>query len=165
MMPVEWQRAFLNSGQVITNNNYTLLALQCFMTLQEEQNQADVARRCHQHQRVGRQHTGCQGRSPGRRYPAGDGGAASPRRRAPVAPPAVPPTQQAPAALKPSIVGSLVHLTKVHDLTKVELITLINAPLGQLKVVVVVVVMVEVSSAGRSCTKSARWESSQRSAF
>ena len=43
MMPAEWQRAFLNSGQVITNNDYTLLALQHFMTLQEEQNQADVA--------------------------------------------------------------------------------------------------------------------------
>ena len=31
MMPGEWQRAFLNSGQVITNNNYTLLSLQHFM--------------------------------------------------------------------------------------------------------------------------------------
>ena len=36
MMPSEWQRAFLNSGQVITDPNYTLLSLQCFMTLQEE---------------------------------------------------------------------------------------------------------------------------------
>ena len=43
MMPGEWQRAFLNSGQVITDNNYTLLSLQRFMTLQEEQNQADMA--------------------------------------------------------------------------------------------------------------------------
>ena len=66
MMPAEWQWAFLNSGQVITNNDYTLLALQCFMTLQEEQNQADVARRRHCQQRVGHQRTGRQGRSPGR---------------------------------------------------------------------------------------------------
>ena len=43
IMPAEWQWAFLNSGQVIMNNDYTLLALQHFMTLQEEQNQADVA--------------------------------------------------------------------------------------------------------------------------
>ena len=50
MMPTEWQHAFLNSGQVITNNDYTLLALQRFITLQEEQNQADVARRRHQQQ-------------------------------------------------------------------------------------------------------------------
>ena len=47
---------------------------------------------------MGRQCTGCQGRSSGHRYPAGDGGAASPRRRAPGAPPVVPPAQQAPAA-------------------------------------------------------------------
>ena len=45
MMPVDWQRAFLNSGQVITNMNYTLLDLQRFMALQEEQNQATIARR------------------------------------------------------------------------------------------------------------------------
>ena len=43
MMPREWQHAFLNSGQVITNNDYTLLALQHFMSLQEEQNQTDMA--------------------------------------------------------------------------------------------------------------------------
>ena len=49
MMPAEWQWAFLNSSQVITNNDYTLLALQHFMTLQEEQNQADIAR-CRQQQ-------------------------------------------------------------------------------------------------------------------
>ena len=66
MMPGEWQRAFLNSGQVITDNNYTLLSFQRFMTLQEEQNQADVTRRRQQQQRVGRQHSGRQGRSPGR---------------------------------------------------------------------------------------------------
>ena len=56
MMPAEWLHAFLNSGQVITNNNYTLLALQCFMTLQEEQNQVDVAQ-CHHHQ-MGHHHAG-----------------------------------------------------------------------------------------------------------
>ena len=58
MMPGEWQHSFLNSGQVITNNDYTLLSLQCFMTLQEEQNQADVARHRQQQQRVGRQRSG-----------------------------------------------------------------------------------------------------------
>ena len=47
---------------------------------------------------MGRQHTGHQGRSPGRRYPADDRGATSPRRRAPGDPPTVPPAQQAPAA-------------------------------------------------------------------
>ena len=77
-MPAEWQRAFPNSGQVIMNTDYTLLALQCFMTLQEEQNQADIARHHHQQQGVGRQCTGRQGYSPGRRYPTGDGGAAPP---------------------------------------------------------------------------------------
>ena len=45
MMPVHWQRAFLNTGQVITNPNYTLLDLQWFMTLQEDQTAIDVARR------------------------------------------------------------------------------------------------------------------------
>ena len=79
MMPAEWQRAFLNSGQVITNNDYTLLALQRFMTLQEEKNQADMVRRHHQQQRMGCHCTGRQGRSPGRRYTAVDGGATSPR--------------------------------------------------------------------------------------
>ena len=43
MMPLDWQHAFLNSGQVITNINYMLLDLQQFMTLQEEQNQAMIA--------------------------------------------------------------------------------------------------------------------------
>ena len=38
MMPFEWQQAFLNSGQVITDPTYTLLSLQRLMTLQEEQN-------------------------------------------------------------------------------------------------------------------------------
>ena len=55
MMPGEWQHAFLNSGQVITNNDYTLLSLQCFMTIQEEQNQTDMARRRKQQRQVGRQ--------------------------------------------------------------------------------------------------------------
>ena len=32
MMPVDWQRAFLNSGQVITDPTYTLLDLQWFMS-------------------------------------------------------------------------------------------------------------------------------------
>ena len=98
MMPAEWQRAFLNSGQVITNNDYTLLELQRFMTLQEEQNQADIARRRQQQQRVGRQRTGRQGRFPARRYPSGDGGPAHPRRQSQENPPAAPPVPQAPAA-------------------------------------------------------------------
>ena len=101
MMPGAWQRAFLNSGQVITDNNYTLLSLQCFMTLQEEQNQADVTRHRQQQQRVGRQHSGRQGRSPGRHSAAMDGGAASPRRRAVNAQPAGPPVQPAPVAAQP----------------------------------------------------------------
>ena len=100
MMPGEWQHAFLNSGQVITDNNYTLLSLQRFMTLQEEQNQADVARHCQQ-QRMGRQRSGRQGRSPGRRSAAMDGGAASPRRRTVSAQPAGPPVQPAPVAAQP----------------------------------------------------------------
>ena len=101
MMPGEWQRAFHNSGQVITDNNYTLLLLQRFMTLQEEQNQADVARHRQQQQRVGRQHPGRQGRSPGRRSAAMDGGAASPHRRTVRAQPAGPPVQPAPVATQP----------------------------------------------------------------
>ena len=71
MMPSEWQRAFLNSGQVITDPTYTLLSLQCFMTLQEEQNQADVARRCQLQQRNPRSRGGRGGRSPNRRGAAG----------------------------------------------------------------------------------------------
>ena len=47
---------------------------------------------------MGRQRTGCQGRSPGHRYPAGDGGPAFPCRRSSATPSAVPPAQQAPAA-------------------------------------------------------------------
>ena len=55
MMPVDWQRAFLNSSQVIMDVNYTLLMLQCFITLQEEQTAMDVASHLqdqqHQHPR------------------------------------------------------------------------------------------------------------------
>ena len=101
MMPGEWQRAFLNSGQVITDNNYTLLSFQRFMTLQEEQNQAEVARRRQQQQRVGRQRSGRQGRSSGRRASAMEGGVASPRRRAANAQPVGLPAQQAAVAVQP----------------------------------------------------------------
>ena len=101
MMPGEWRRAFLNSGQVITNNNYTLLSLQRFMTLQEEQNQADVARYHQQQQCVGRQCYGRQGHSPGRRSTAMDGGAASPCHRTVSAQPAGPPVQTVQVAAQP----------------------------------------------------------------
>ena len=67
MMPSEWQRAFLNSGQVITDPTYTLLSLQRFMTLQEEQNQADMTRRRQLQQRNSRSRGGRGGRSPTRR--------------------------------------------------------------------------------------------------
>ena len=75
------------------------------MTLQEEQNQADVARRRHQQQCVGRQRAGQQGHSPGRCSAAVDGGAASPRRQAIVVPPAGSPVQQAPVAAQPFYQG------------------------------------------------------------
>ena len=101
MMPGEWQRAFLNSGQVITDNNYTILSLQRFMTLQEEQNQTDVARRRQQQQRGNRQRSGRQGRSSGRRAAAMDGGVASPRRRATGAQPVGSPGQQVAVAAPP----------------------------------------------------------------
>ena len=45
---------------------YTLLSLQCFMTLQEEQNQADVARRHQLQQHNPRSRGGRSGRSPNR---------------------------------------------------------------------------------------------------
>ena len=49
MILADWQRAFLNSGQVIADIYYTLLTLQQFMRLQEEQTVMNVA--CHhQHQ-------------------------------------------------------------------------------------------------------------------
>ena len=64
MMPSKWQRAFLNSGQVIMDPTYTLLSLQRFMTLQEEQNQADAARRRQLQQRNPRSRGGRGGRSP-----------------------------------------------------------------------------------------------------
>ena len=127
MMPGEWQRAFLNSGQVITDNNYTLLSLQRFMTLQEEQNQADVARCRQQQQRVGRQRSGRQGRSSGRRASAMEGGVASPRRRAANAQPVGPPAQQAAVAVQPFYRGFRVLLNKVHDPIRVALIIPINA--------------------------------------
>ena len=91
MMPGEWQCAFLNSDQVMTDNNYTLLSLQRFMTLQEEQNQANVARRC----------SGREGHSSGRRASAMDGGVASPCRRTASAQPEGPPVQQAAVAAQP----------------------------------------------------------------
>ena len=43
MMPTDWQHVFLNSGQVITDDNYMLLSIQCFMTFQEEQTNTDAA--------------------------------------------------------------------------------------------------------------------------
>ena len=67
MMPSEWQRTFLNSGQVITDPTYTLLSLQRFMTLQEEQNQADMTRRRQLQQRNSHSRGGRGGRSPTRR--------------------------------------------------------------------------------------------------
>ena len=69
--------------------------------LQEEQNQADMARLRHHQQQMGRQRAGRQGRSPGRRYAAVDGGAASPHCRATVAPPMGSPAQQSPVAAQP----------------------------------------------------------------
>ena len=35
MMPAEWQHAFINNGEDITNDGYTLLHLQQYMTTQE----------------------------------------------------------------------------------------------------------------------------------
>ena len=90
MMPSEWQRAFLNSGQVITDPTYTLLSLQRFMTLQEEQNQADVARRRQLQQRNPRSRSGRSGRSPNRRRAPGRSGHSLTRYRSPEAGPLVP---------------------------------------------------------------------------
>ena len=102
MMPSEWQRAFLNSGQVITDPNYTLLSLQRFMTLQEEQNQADVARRRQLQQRKPRLRGGRSGRSPNRRRAPGGAGPPSTRYGASGSIPAVPvaasPAQGGPPA-------------------------------------------------------------------
>ena len=39
MMPDPWKRSFLNSDQMLTDPNYTLLDLQCYMSLQEDQQQ------------------------------------------------------------------------------------------------------------------------------
>ena len=100
MTPGEWH--FLNSGQVITNNDYTLLARQRFMTLQEEQNQADMARPCQQQQkRMGHHHAGCQGRSQGCRYATVDGGSTALHCWTAMARPTVPPAQQALVAAQP----------------------------------------------------------------
>ena len=90
MMPSEWQRAFLNSGQVITDPTYTLLSLQHFMTLQEEQNQVDVARRRQLQQRNPRLRGGRSGRSPNHRRVPGSAGPPSTRYRASGAVPPVP---------------------------------------------------------------------------
>ena len=79
MMPSERQRVFLNSGQVITDPTYTLLSLQRFMTLQEEQNQVDVARRRQLQQRNPRSRGGRSGRSPNRRRAPGSAGHPSTR--------------------------------------------------------------------------------------
>ena len=102
MMPSEWQRAFLNSGQVITDPNYTLLSLQRFMTLQEEQNQADVARHRQLQQRNPRSRGGQSRRSPNRRRVPGSAGPPSTRYRASGAVPPVPlsasPAQGGPPA-------------------------------------------------------------------
>ena len=61
MMPSEWKCAFLNRSKVIMDPAYTLLSLQCFMTLQEEQDQADMAR-CHQLHQCNQRSRGRQSR-------------------------------------------------------------------------------------------------------
>ena len=38
-MPDPWKRSFLNSGQMLTDPDYTLLDLQRYMSLQEDQQQ------------------------------------------------------------------------------------------------------------------------------
>ena len=45
MMPDPWKRSFLNSSQMLTDPNYTLLDLQCYMSLQEDQQQMMTPRR------------------------------------------------------------------------------------------------------------------------
>ena len=103
MMPADWQCAFLNSGQVITNINYTLLDLQRFMTLQEEQNQVEIAWRRQQQQLTGRPRAGRHSQSPNRQCAPADCGsdlqrfcvaAATPQlvQNAPQAPVGAPPT-------------------------------------------------------------------------
>ena len=91
MTPFEWERAFLNSGQVIMDPNYSLLSLQHFMTLQEEQNQVDVAWRRQVQQRNSRSRGGRSGRSPNHRRAPGSAGSPSTRYRASGAVPPVPP--------------------------------------------------------------------------
>ena len=89
MMPSEWQWVF---SQVITDPNYTLLSLQRFMTLQEEQNQADVAWHCQVQQHNPRSQGGRSRRSPNRRRAPVGAGSPSPRYRTSGAIPPVPPT-------------------------------------------------------------------------
>ena len=50
---------------------------------------------------MGCHHAGRQGHSPGRRYTAVDGGSTSLHRQTAMAPPVVPPAQQAPVAAQP----------------------------------------------------------------
>ena len=45
MMSDPWKRSFLNSGQMLTDPNYTLLDLQCYMSFQEDQQQMMQPRR------------------------------------------------------------------------------------------------------------------------
>ena len=97
MMPSKWQQVFLNSGQVIMDPAYTLLSLQHFMTIQEEQNQADVARHC-QLQQCNPCSRGRQSRhSPNRRHAPMGAGPALPCYRvagpAPQVPLVAPPAQ------------------------------------------------------------------------
>ena len=44
MMPDPWKRSFLNSSQMLTDPNYTLLDLQHYMSLQEDQQQMRTPR-------------------------------------------------------------------------------------------------------------------------
>ena len=91
MMPSEWQCAFWNSGQGIMDPGYTLLSLQHFMTLQEEQNQGDVARHRQLQQCNPRSRGGRSGRSPNRRLAPMGAGPALPHYRVAGPPPQVPP--------------------------------------------------------------------------
>ena len=55
MMPAEWQHAFINNGQDITSDSYTLLKLQQYMATQENihcaltQNQHSQTNQSHNH--------------------------------------------------------------------------------------------------------------------
>ena len=81
MMPDPWKRSFLNSGQMLTDPNYTLLDLQRYMSLQEDQQQMTQPRR-----------------SPGRAQSVSRGGMRTPnstRRRQSQSYPGGPPSQRA----------------------------------------------------------------------